>query len=74
MNKEYFGSIKGVVEIKKDLEVKHFVVEVCFDLFIDENTKKESPAEEIKYLLKVMVSLVYYWRLASYFLILLPLI
>ena len=59
VNKEYFGSIKGVVEIEEYLKVKHFVVDVCFDLVIDENTKKESPAEEIKYLLKVILSLVY---------------
>ena len=42
MNKEYFGLIEGVVEIEEDLEVKHFVVEVCFDLFIDEIRRRRA--------------------------------
>lgn len=57
MDVEDFGSIEGVVEVEEDFELENFML--AFHFYLDDvcSTKKERPALEMKYLLKVMCSL-----------------
>jgi hypothetical protein len=50
---EHFGPVEGVVEVDQNFEVVEFMLDMSFDLRECECTKKESPASEMKYLLKV---------------------
>ena len=55
VDKKKFRSIEGVFEVEKYLEIEHFVIKMRFNLNEWNVTKKDNPAEEIKYLLKVIL-------------------
>ena len=74
MQVEDFWSVERILKIDENFEIVEPVLIAYFELYECEFTKKDNPADEMKYLWKEIYSLWYSSRLLSSFLILLPLI